>query len=81
MKQKRNSVSSLSSDPAFHYYDDADSSGDEMGEVRGSSKQRVTRSEAKGSGEGGGVGQGCPHDKMMARSRRSSSATAGLRKR
>ena len=56
MKQKRNSVSSLSSDPAFHYYDDADSSGDEMGEVRGSSKQRVTRSEAKGSGEGGGVG-------------------------
>ena len=63
MTQKRNSVSSLLSDPAFHYYGDADSSGDEMEEMRGSSKRRVTRSEAKGSGEGGGVGQGRPHDK------------------
>ena len=31
--------------------------------VRGSTKRRVTRSEAKGSGEGGGVGQGRPYDK------------------
>ena len=54
----------LSSEPAFHYYGDADFSGDEMEEVSGSSKRRVTRSEAKGSGEGGGVGQGRAHDKM-----------------
>ena len=53
----------LPSDPAFHYYGDAGSSGDEMEKVRGSIKRRVTRSEAKDSGEGGGVGQGRPHDK------------------